>query len=132
LDDILENIESLKVREGEEEKPKIKEQSVDKKFKEIEKLFESDNVNLSNHFYVNPYAKVKEIKENNLEAIDVDDVIFDEKKGKLIWKEAKIKEKERRMVNENDIINENVKGKRKRSEDDSDEELTIKKTKNFK
>lgn len=54
------------------------------------------------------------------------------KKGKLIWKEAKIKEKERRMVNENDIINENVKGKRKRSEDDSDEELTIKKTKNFK
>jgi len=51
------------------------------------------------------------------------------KKGKLIWKEAKIKEKERRMVNENDIINENVKGKRKRSEDDSDEELTIKKQK---
>jgi hypothetical protein len=63
---------------------------VEKKPDKIEELFNKDNVELENFFYVNPYVREQQAGKDAKKQAEVEkenDVIFDRRKGKIVVKD---------------------------------------------
>lgn len=112
-EDFLENLNRWEIdEEDEEERKRKRELSFSQKAKQedyLDKLFNSNDVELQNHFYMNPYVTdKKKNKKNDDDEILMNkdkEVFYDKKKGKLIVKDVEDKDS---RVKKNNKPNDNT------------------------